>query len=62
MIPVCRAGPTLLSLAANAFHEQKAEVVFCVSNLVGTQSNCERLPPSKAFQHLVPFGMLEQKL
>ena len=30
--------PNLVSLAANAFHEQKAEVVFCVSNLVGTQT------------------------
>lgn len=30
--------PNLVSLAANAYHEQKAEVVFCVSNLMGTQS------------------------
>lgn len=30
--------PDLVALAADAYHEQKAEVVFCVSNLVGTQS------------------------
>lgn len=30
--------PDLVSLAANAYHEQKAEAVFCVSNLGGTQS------------------------
>ena len=30
--------PNLVCLAAEAYHKQKAEVVFCVSNLVGTRS------------------------
>ena len=30
--------PNLVDLAADAYHKQKAEVVFCVSNLIGTRS------------------------
>lgn len=33
-----RGRPVLTDLAADAFHKQKAEVVFCVSNLKGTRS------------------------